>query len=153
MDYLFLSEKDFIQKIDNGEFLEHALVHGKDHYGTLKKNVKTLIDEGRIVILDIDVQGAQQLLSTGVHAISVFIAPPTMDDLEHRLRGRGTEDDASITQRLKTAAQELTQKNQYDHVVVNDDLEETHQAVYDLLIEAMAQQDTTNSQDRARSTQ
>ncbi len=137
VDYRFLDEATFRKLIERDAFLEWARVHGH-HYGTLAEDVDALVREGRIVLLDIDVQGARSLREKGIPHISVFIAPPSLDELEERLRGRGTDSDEAVAERLRTARRELEAKDEYDRVFVNDDLNATTTALRDTLLSAAA---------------
>lgn len=120
-DYLFLSEAEFHAGITAGRFMEHADVHG-NLYGTPRDQVEAVIDSGRTCVLNIDVQGAATLRSAGVQALYVFLAPPSWRVLETRLRRRGTEDARVLTRRLQNARDELGRQDEYDAVVINDDL-------------------------------
>lgn len=121
-DYHFISPVEFLAMIDQGHFLEHAEVHG-NLYGTSREAVKKQLEEGVDVILDIDVQGAAILRSSGqLDAAYIFIAPPSMTELEKRLRGRGTESEERILLRLKNARQELQAASQYEYLIINEDL-------------------------------
>ncbi|HGY90776.1 MAG TPA: guanylate kinase [Planctomycetes bacterium] len=137
VDYRFLDEATFHELVERDAFLEWAQVHGH-HYGTLKEDVDTLVREGRIVLLDIDVQGARSLREKGVPHISVFLAPPSLEELEHRLRGRGTDTDEAVAERLQAARRELEAKDEYDQVFVNDDLNATTAALRGALLAAAA---------------
>ena len=120
-DYLFISEDEFRRGIEEGRFLEWAEVYGR-LYGTPRAELEHLLDAGRHVVLNIDVQGAARLREQGVPATYVFLAPPSMDVLERRLRGRNTDDEATISRRLEVARLEMAEAPRYDLVVVNDDL-------------------------------
>ena len=121
-EYHFISEAAFDAMLGNGELLEWAPF--VDHRsGTPRKFVEDSLAAGRDVILEIDVKGAEQVRAEVPDATLIFLAPPSMEELERRLRGRGTEDDERIARRLDTAAWEMTQRDWFDHVVVNDDLE------------------------------
>ena len=117
--YYFLTKEEFQSRIDNGCFLEFAEVHG-NFYGTPRDKVQENLDKGLDVILEIDVQGAFMVKQKMPEAKLVFIAPPSTKELENRLRGRGTEDEATIEMRLKNALWELSQANKYDFVLTND---------------------------------
>jgi guanylate kinase len=120
-EYFFISEQEFDRMIRDDELLEWAPF--VDHRsGTPGRFVEQALRSGRDVILEIDVKGAEQVRGRISDALLVFLAPPSMDELERRLRGRGTEDDERIAKRLETAAWEMTQQGWFDHVVVNDDL-------------------------------
>jgi guanylate kinase len=121
-EYYFISEEAFDEMLSGNELLEWAPF--VDHRsGTPKAFVEGSLAAGRDVILEIDVKGAEQVRRAVPDAVLIFLAPPSMDELERRLRGRGTEDDERISRRLETAAWEMTQRDWFDHVVVNDDLE------------------------------
>ncbi len=120
--YYFLSEDEFDRRAEAGEFLEWAWVHGH-RYGTLRQEVERVRAQGRSVVLEIDVQGGLNVRRSVPDAVLVFIEPPSAEELERRLRGRGTEDEASIERRLAGARGELEQAGSYDVRVVNDDLE------------------------------
>ena len=120
-EYYFITEPVFDRMIRDDELLEWAPF--VDHRsGTPRRFVEEALASGRDVILEIDVKGADQVRARVPDALLVFLAPPSMDELERRLRGRGTEDDGRIAKRLETAAWEMTQQDWFDHVVVNDDL-------------------------------
>jgi len=123
-DYHFLSEKQFSQAISSGEFLEHAEVYGH-HYGTLSKHVMTHIQKGFDVILEIDYQGALQIMSNWPdNLISLFIMPPSKLELEKRLRSRAEDSEEVIQRRVRAAHQDMIHYRYYDHVVINDDFSE-----------------------------
>lgn len=127
-DYWFIAEEEFRQRIDAGYFLEHAEVHGL-RYGTPKDDVLRHIGEGRDVMLDIDVAGARQIRSLPDPAIrgalvDVFILPPSLDELERRLRKRGTETDEQIAVRMATARQEIPFWKEYGYTLVSESMEE-----------------------------
>jgi guanylate kinase len=124
VDYHFLSEADFAARRDRGEFAEWAVVHGR-MYGTLKSAVEKVFDGNQHVIMDIDVQGAEQFVAAYSDAVLVFLLPPSVDVLVERLKARQTENEAQLLVRLETARAELVQVNKYHYVVVNDDLNET----------------------------
>ena len=121
-DYFFLDQPRFDELVSQGGFLEWAHVHG-DSYGTLRSRVQDRIDQGSQVILEIDVQGAFQVKEAMPEAHLIFIEPPSLEELERRLRGRGTETEEVICNRMKTAEVELARKMEYDVQVVNDELE------------------------------
>ncbi len=120
--YYFLDTNHFLDLVNKGGFLEWAKVHD-NYYGTLKNTVLEHMDAGEQVILEIDVQGALQVRDAIPQAHLVFIEPPSLDELERRLRGRGTESEDVISSRMKTAEVELAHKMEYDVQVVNDDLD------------------------------
>ncbi|MFA6172821.1 MAG: guanylate kinase [Kiritimatiellales bacterium] len=128
--YHFLSDAEFCARIAAGEFLEHALVHG-NRYGTLKQTVVDALAQGRDIIMDIDVQGAQQIRRACAAMsdadvikksfVDIFIAPPSMEELRRRLCGRSTDSDEVIERRMRNAHEEMKHQSSYQHVVINDD--------------------------------
>ena len=132
VSYYFLSEEEFGRRVEAGEFLEWANVHGH-RYGTLHSEVDRLFDEGRSVVLEIDVQGGLNVRRVRPDTVLVFIEPPSAEELERRLRGRGTEDEATIRLRLDNAASELEAAASYDERIVNDDLDRAVGVLADLI--------------------
>ena len=127
-EYFFISEEAFDEMLGADELLEWAPF--VDHRsGTPRAFVEQSLGEGRDVILEIDVKGAEQVRAKVPDAVLIFLAPPSMAELESRLRGRGTEDDERIARRLETAAWEITQQDRFDRVVVNDDVERAAEEV------------------------
>jgi guanylate kinase len=121
-DYFFVSEGKFRAMRDHDAFLESAEVF--DHwYGTSEAYVQSLIDDGRSVLLEIDWQGAQQVRERRPDAVCVFIMPPSRDELERRLRGRKTDAEEVIVRRLRDALSDMTHWNEFDYVVINDNLD------------------------------
>ena len=131
-DYYFISVPDFEQMIDNNEVLEYAK-YGKNLYGTPKAPVDKWLDEGKIVILKIEVQGAVNIKKLYPDAVGIFILPPSMDELENRLRSRATEKEEDILKRLEIARNEIQQSNNYDYLVINDDLDRASENVLEIL--------------------
>ena len=122
-DYFFLTDDEFKKKIDNDEFLEHARVH-ENLYGTPKDFVLDSIDEGKIIVLEIDVQGALQVKKNYPNGVFVFLLPPSLEELEERLTHRGTESEEQIAIRLKNARKELELFDEYQFAVINDKLDD-----------------------------
>jgi len=131
-DYNFISKNDFEAKITRGEFLEWAEVHG-NYYGTMRSNIERVLNEGRDVLLEIDVQGHAQVKSHMPEAISIFITAPSLDEIERRLRGRRTETQDQLNTRLRNAAMEMKHAGEYDHVVINDDLQRAENELIELV--------------------
>ena len=127
-DYYFLSRAEFERKRDRGEFAESAQVHG-NMYGTLRAEVERVLGQGQHVIMDIDVQGAQQFTRAFPMSVTIFVLPPSADVLLERLRQRQTESKDELVRRLQSALQELQAVDLYQYIVVNDDLEK---AVYNV---------------------
>lgn len=122
VDYNFVSRTVFETMVSRGEFLEHADVFG-NLYGTGRADAERLMASGKDVVLVIDVQGAGQVRAAGIALVTVFVLPPSFEVLEQRLRGRGKDSDAAIRRRLDTARAEVASYEEYDYVVVNDDLD------------------------------
>jgi guanylate kinase len=120
--YNFLSEAEFLRKIDAGEFLEHARVFGREYYGTPRSELDRARAVGKDLVLEIDVQGARQVKQKLPTAIGIFILPPSRAELEHRLRARGQDSEDEIKRRLERARQEMAAYGEYKYAVVNDDL-------------------------------
>ena len=129
VNYYFVSQPEFEEKIDRGEMLEYAR-YGSNYYGTPAGPVRDLLEEGKTVILIIEVQGAGNVKRLFPEACNIFIIPPSFEILEKRLRGRGTDDDESIIKRLDIAKGELARAEEFDYIVENDVLEE---AVADII--------------------
>ncbi len=127
-DYFFLNEADFVARVGRGEFFEHACVHGR-YYGTLKSFIVDNLKRGVDVILDIDVQGAEQIRASGDEHVrrcllDIFVMPPSLDELRARLSGRATEDAAAFELRMTNAAAEMAHWSDYSHVLVSGSREE-----------------------------
>ncbi|HEX4751655.1 MAG TPA: guanylate kinase, partial [Solirubrobacterales bacterium] len=121
-DYHFLTEEKFKERSEAKDFLEFA-TYSDNHYGTLRSEVDRRLDAGHSVVLEIEVQGAQQVRAAKPDSIQIFIAPPDASVLRERLRGRGTDSVEAIDKRLKTAENELAQQDDFNHLIVNDDLD------------------------------
>ena len=119
IDYFFTTESEFNQMVSNNDFIEHAEVFG-NFYGTSKNYVEENLDSGFDVILEIDWQGARQIQSVKREAISIFIAPPTKQELENRLRKRGKDSEETISIRMSQATSDMKKAQSYNYVVVND---------------------------------
>ncbi|HKJ97295.1 MAG TPA: guanylate kinase [Desulfotignum sp.] len=121
-DYFFINASEFEDMIDADLWLEWARVHGH-YYGTSRTFVAEQLKKGRTLLLDIDVQGAAQIMASGLDPVSVFIMPPSLEELGRRLKNRGTDDPRAIARRLENAKEEIRQKHMFQYVLVNDDLE------------------------------
>lgn len=121
--YLFVSDAEFDEMIARDDLLEWAVVHGRHRYGTPRGPVETHLWAGVPVLLEIDLQGARQVRQTWPDARFVFLAPPSWDELVNRLVGRGTEGPEERERRLSTARVELAAEQEFDHVIVNDDVQ------------------------------
>lgn len=131
VDYIFLSTQEFIAKISKGEFLEHTL-YCDNYYGTLKSQIEEKVAAGKTVILVIEVEGAQNVKKVYPDALTVFICPPSLEELERRLRQRNTEDDGKIKQRLYKAGEELGFKSSYDYIIENNYVEQCAKSIIDI---------------------
>lgn len=120
-DYFFITQEEFEKNIQNNIFLEWAIVHG-NYYGTSKKYIEDIINDGFDCILDIDVQGAFNLKKNNITALYIFISPPSLEELKERLLKRNTDSLETIEKRIKNAEEEMKYKNYYDHVIINDNL-------------------------------
>ena len=123
VDYWFLSDEEFDERVRAGEFVEHAEYSGR-RYGTLRSELETRGSAGRPVVLEIEVQGARQVRAAMPEMVQVFIAPPSRDALRARLIGRGTDDPEQVERRLATAERELEAQGEFTRVVINDRLED-----------------------------
>ncbi len=132
--YHFVNREDFLHMIDDNAFLEYAEYNG-NFYGTPKAPVERQLAAGKNVLLEIEVQGAEKVMDSGVELTSVFIAIPSMEELERRLRGRMTETEEKIRSRLAIAERELKRAFRYDYVVMNDELDEAVRRI-ETIIEA-----------------
>jgi len=121
-DYHFLSPQEFDRRVEAGDFLEFATYSG-NRYGTLRSEVERCLSSGRSVVLEIEVQGARQVRAAMRESVQVFIAPPEPAQLRRRLEGRGTDSAEAIDARLQVAEQELAAKDEFPHLVVNDEIE------------------------------
>lgn len=122
VEYLFVSKNEFELMIENKQLLEYAR-YSDNYYGTPLKPIEANISQGIDVILEIELQGAIQVKHSYPDAVFIFIAPPSMEELEKRLRNRGTEDEAHILMRLERAKDECAASSQFDHIVINDNLD------------------------------
>lgn len=127
-DYYFLSVEAFKEKVRKNEFVEWEEVYENQFYGTLISEVERLRNEGKHVVFDVDVKGGMNIKRLyGNDALSIFIMPPSVEELEHRLRNRNTDDEESIRKRIEKAKYELQFAKHFDVVIVNDDLEKAEQ--------------------------
>ena len=133
VDYFFLTEDEFKLLIETDQMLEYAIVHGKHYYGTPRQPVESAIAAGKHVILEIDIQGARLVKLARPETTTIFIAPPTWEDLVARLRGRGTESVEEQERRLETARVELQSQSEFDHVVINDEVARCAHEVLELM--------------------
>ncbi len=131
-DYFFISRREFINKIKQGQFLEHEKVFD-NYYGTLKSQVRQKLEQGKNVVLAIDVKGAKTVKALHKKAVLIFIKPPSTAILKARLVKRGTEDKKTLNARLKRAFMEMKQAGKYDYVVVNNGLKQATQKLENII--------------------
>ena len=136
VEYFFLTPEEFREKIQNDEFLEYEEVYENRFYGTLKAQVERQLEAGQNVVFDVDVKGGINIKKFyGERAMSLFIQPPSVEELRRRLEGRGTDTAEAIENRLAKAEYEMTFAPQFDHIVVNDNLETAKQDTLKLVAE------------------
>ena len=134
VEYFFLTPEAFKEKIKNNEFLEYEEVYENRFYGTLKAQVERQREAGQNVVFDVDVKGGVNIKKHyGKKALSLFIQPPSIEELRRRLEGRGTDTQEAIEQRIAKAAYELTFAPKFDRVVVNDDLETAKHETFNII--------------------
>jgi guanylate kinase len=131
--YHFVDDAEFDRLVAAGEFLEYAVVHGQARYGTPRGPVERALAAGHPTLLEIDLQGARQVRVTMPEALFVFLAPPSWQELVRRLRGRGTEAERERTVRLETARRELAAADEFDVVIVNDDVRRASEHLVSLM--------------------
>ncbi|GAB3943996.1 guanylate kinase [Corynebacterium tapiri] len=134
VDYFFVTPEDFQQRIDAGAMLEWADIHGGlQRSGTPAAPVDDALTQGRPVLVEVDLEGARNIKALKPEAVTVFLAPPSWEELVGRLTNRGTEDQAVIERRLATARHELDHQDEFDHIVVNDDVDKAVESLHALL--------------------
>lgn len=134
VEYKFISKEEFEEKIKNKDFLEYAIVHSKDYYGTPKAEIKDKLDSGQDVILEIEVQGAMQIKEMFPETILIFIMAPSMEEVKRRIKARGKENNEQIIRRFQSAYQEINEIPKYNYVVVNDEIEKAVQKIEAILL-------------------
>ena len=137
--YYFISEEDFKEKIRQKEFAEWEMVYEGKYYGTLKSEMKRIWNQGKAVVLDIDVKGALHVQGQyPEQSLSIFIDPPSIDELKKRLLSRGTETDESLVARVNKATYEISFKDQFNKIIVNDDLPKACKEAEDIVAEFLS---------------
>jgi len=134
IDYHFISADEFQSRLERGEFLENADVHGH-LYGTLREDAVRVLNSGSDILLEIDVQGALQVREKMPESILLFVAPPSFEELEQRLRERGTESEERLQIRLRNARWEMGKAALYDYVIINDDIERAAKELEGIILE------------------
>lgn len=136
-NYIFLSDEEFQQRAKAGEFIECVEVFGRGHwYGTLHEQVSTGLEQGDWIILEIDVEGAQKVRNRFPEVITIFIHPGSVEELERRLKGRGTDEQKAIERRLEVAKQEMDASVAYEHIVINKSVQQTVDDICEILLRA-----------------
>ncbi|MEG1255253.1 guanylate kinase [Clostridium sp.] len=133
LNYFFTEREDFLKRIDKDDFLEYAEVYG-NFYGTPRSEVLRMLDEGKDVILEIDIQGALKIKSAYPEGIFIFIMPPSMEELRNRITNRGSETPESLKTRMEAAYDEISFASKYDYAVVNDEVEYAVKKIESIII-------------------
>ena len=136
-DYFFVSKERFLQAIKDNELLEHARFVDND-YGTPKSYVEEMRNQGKNIILEIEVEGAKQIIQKCPDCVSIFIVPPSLEELENRIRGRKTDDEETILKRLSKARKEIQETDLYDYVVCNEHYKDTAIEIRDIILKEMS---------------
>ena len=122
-DYYFLSDEEFTKRVEAGDFLEHVVFVSGHRYGTLRSEIERILDAGRGCILELETAGARRVKELRPDSVTIFVSPPSFEELERRLRQRATETTGEIDERLAKAREQAEEKDAFDHVVVNHDVE------------------------------
>jgi len=139
VDYFFIDVEEFKNKIDNNQFVEWEMVYPGSYYGTTVEEIERIWNENKTPILDIDVQGALRVKEIyGDSALTIFIKPPSLEVLKERLQKRGTDSEEQIKTRIDKAAEEIAFSNNFDHIILNDDLDKASAAVKELVTSFIA---------------
>ncbi len=134
VDYYFLSPQEFQERIQSNQFVEWEEVYPGKYYGTLQSEIDRIWAEGKHVLFDVDVQGGLNLKNYFQdHALGIFVAPPSLEVLEQRLRNRDADSESSIRERVMKASQELGFQDQFDHVIINSELDKTMESIHKLI--------------------
>jgi len=126
-DYYFLEEAEFLRRIEAGEFLEHVVYVSGQRYGTLRTEIERIHADGKSCVLELETKGARVVRDVEPTAVTIFIAPPSFDELERRLRERATESSGEIEERLQLAHEQMHEADDFDYVVLNDDVDRAAQ--------------------------
>ena len=134
VDYTFLTDQEFKKRIENGEFAEWEQIHGNYYYGTLKAILEAAIQHQELLLLELDVKGAMSIKNIySEKTLSIFVEPPSMDDLHTRLVKRGTDSEKRIAKRLERLTAELEYKSNFDHHIINDDVRHAVDEIMDII--------------------
>lgn len=140
VDYFFLSESEFKKKIELNEFVEWETFYGY-YYGTLKSFINSNLESNKSIVLEVDVKGALKIKKEYPEAVSIFIMPPSIDELKNRLRNRKTESPDDLIKRFERAEMEMQHQNHFDHVIINDDLNRAKKEVFKILNKVLNKED------------
>lgn len=143
VNYYFLTKEEFKSKIEEGDFLEWAEVYG-NYYGTPKSKVQEMIDSGKNVILEIDIQGALKVKENSEEGVFIFILPPSMEELKHRIINRGSETPESLLERFNSAYKEINYISKYNYGIVNDTVESAVNKIENILVSEQCRVDKMN---------
>lgn len=133
-EYYFISNEEFLERVNRGEFVEYENVYAGTYYGTLRSEIERIEDKGHHVVFDVDVKGGMHLKQIfGDKALSIFVAPPSVEELRRRLIGRATDSMEKIEERVKKAAIEMEDSKHFDQIIVNDNLETAKQQLLDVI--------------------
>lgn len=142
-DYHFLTTEEFLEKIKNKEFLEWEEVYRGSYYGTLKSEVQRIQQKNKHVIFDVDVKGGRKIKEFyGSQALAIFIMPPSIQELEHRLRRRGSENEESLRKRLARVQEEMLYADDFDKIIVNENLQDAIDKTYHTIVRFTSKQGT-----------
>ena len=137
VDYFFISKEEFFKMDQDEKFLERAVVH-KNYYGTSKEFIHEKINQGRKILVDVDIQGADKIIGQySQNAVSIFIMPPSMEELKRRLVERASESGEELERRLQQANIEVTKKDDYDHCIINSELDKTYSKIKEIIEEVL----------------
>lgn len=134
VNYYFKTKSEFEELVKQNQFLEHAKIYN-NYYGTPKKHVENLLNQGLDVLFDIDWQGARSIKQNAVNVVSIFILPPNLEVLEQRLRNRAADNEEAIQLRMASAQAEISHSNEYDHIITNDDFNDTLQQIHTIILQ------------------
>lgn len=134
VNYYFKTKSEFEELVKQNQFLENAKIYD-NYYGTPKKHVENLLNQGLDVLFDIDWQGARSIKQNAINAVSIFILPPNLEVLEQRLRNRAADNEEAIQLRMASAQAEISHSNEYDHIITNDDFNDTLQQIHAIILE------------------
>ncbi|MEN8192368.1 MAG: guanylate kinase [Bacteroidota bacterium] len=140
VDYFFLSEGEFKKKIEQDEFVEWETFY-EYYYGTLRSFIESHLKANKSIVLELDVKGALKIKESYSNAVSIFIKPPSIDELKNRLRKRQTESDNDLIKRFERAEMEMKYQNKFDYIIVNDNLDRAKEEVYNIINKVLIEEE------------